>query len=193
MSRALDTRLRAASRLALSDDHYNRLAKKALDDVLAAFKPLDAAEKFVELFYAWVPIAWRSGSRANVLRLGRTAEVLKQSLMIRAMLDKQAKAYVEARKSEDVKKALDKAKTQALNRAAFYARDQSGNLYHKAATTQAAHDGYVGYIWVRTVSASPRDVHLARVGKFYRFGEVKDEPGVLPNCKCSMQPVKAIP
>lgn len=191
MARALDRKLRAASRLALSQDHFDRLARQALKEVLEAFKPLDVALRFVDLFRSWLPIAWKSSAPANTL--GRGAQAFQQSLIIRSMLDKQVKDFSTARLADAPKEALEKAQKRALNRAAFYARDQSGNMYHKAARTQAQHDGYVGYIWVRTTSASPRDEHLGRVGKFYRFGEVSDEPGVLPNCKCSMQPVRAIP
>lgn len=45
----------------------------------------------------------------------------------------------------------------------------------------------VGYIWVRTTSAHPREKHLERVDEFFTFGEVEDEPGVLPGCKCTME------
>lgn len=188
MSKALDRQLRAASRRALNQIHYERLAREAVENVLSTFKHTEVAKRIVELFYAWVPIAWRSAERATTI--GQQVDVLRQQLMIEAMLNKQAADYSKALQTG---RPLDKEAKKATNRAAFYSRDQSGHLYHRAAVKQATRDGYIGYIWERTTSASPRDVHLNRVGRFFRFGEVSDEPGVLPNCKCGMRPVREIP
>lgn len=189
MSKALDRQLKAAAKRALNGVHYERLAREAMEAVLTTFRHTELATRIVELFYAWVPIAWRSAQRATTI--GQQVDVLRQQLMIEAMLRKQVTDYTKAFHAGETKFG-NQAKKSA-NRAAFYSRDQSGHLYHRAAVKQAATDNYIGYIWLRTTSASPRDEHLNRVGKFFYFGQVGDEPGVLPNCKCGMRPVREEP
>ena len=76
-----------------------------------------------------------------------------------------------------------------LNRAAFYAMDQTGFNFGSAQKALSEASGARRYRWLRTSSKNPRDWHLDRVGKIFTFGEVDDEPGVLPNCKCSLEPV----
>lgn len=75
-------------------------------------------------------------------------------------------------------------------RAAFYAQDQVGVFFNELTRIRAQHIGTDGYIWVRTTAKNPRDFHLKRVGQFFRWGEVEDEPGVLPNCRCTAKPVR---
>jgi hypothetical protein len=74
-------------------------------------------------------------------------------------------------------------------RSRFYARDQSGRIYNEASRVIQRQAGARSYIWLRTTSANPRDRHLRRVGNEYEYGEVPDEPGDLPNCKCGRKPV----
>jgi hypothetical protein len=192
MQKALEKRLVQAHRLALSDAHFKRLADRAVVDVLQAFDHADIAKTTVAQFYSWASVAWRS-SRPVPTVLEQKVAALKQMGVMRAALNKHVSAYEGARVSQDPDATFKRVIKQGLNRAAFYARDQAGILYHEGAVKQATHDGYIGYVWVRTTSASPRDIHIKRVGQFFEFGEVTDEPGVLPNCKCSMRPVKVRP
>lgn len=192
MQKALERRLVQAHKLALSDAHFKRLADRAVVDVLQAFDHATLAKDTVAQFYRWASVAWKSSAQVPTA-LEQKVAALRQMGSMRAALTKHAAAYETARIAQDPAAALKRVVKQGLNRAAFYARDQAGNLYHEAARKQATHDGYVGYVWVRTTSASPRDIHTRRVGKFFEFGEVSDEPGVLPNCKCSMRPVKVRP
>lgn len=74
-------------------------------------------------------------------------------------------------------------------RADFYAQDQVGVFYNDLTRLRARHVGSDQYVWVRTTSKNPRDHHLDRVGKTFVWGQVEDEPGVLPNCKCTARPV----
>jgi len=189
MQKALDRRLVAAGKIAISDAHFKRLADKAVADVLLAFKHNDMARDIVASFHAWVALAWKSHQPVPSA-LTQKAEALGQMQAMRTSLNKHANDYVQARVAVNPEQALEKAAKRALNRAAFYARDQAGNLYNKAATQQASYEGFQYYEWVRTTSASPRDVHMGRVGQIFKFGELSDPPGVLPNCKCSMRPVK---
>jgi hypothetical protein len=188
MVKALDRRLLVAHRLALSDDHFRRLADVAVVDVLRTFKHTDIARGFVAKVYAWLPIAWRSSRPFNSV-LEQKVAVLRQAAIIRSLVEKQVAEFTKARLLEHPKPGFEKARIQSLNKAAFYARNEAGTVYHDVSVKQAAHDGFIGYVWVRTTSVSPRDIHIKRVGQFFLFGEVKDEPGVLWNCKCSMRPM----
>lgn len=190
--RALDRRLLAAHRLAVSDDHFRRLADLAVVDVLRTFKHTDIARGFVAKVFTWLPIAWRSNRPINSV-LEQKVAVLRQAAIIRSLVEKQVAEFTKARLLEHPKPGFEKVRIQSVNKAAFYAQNEAGTLYHEVSRKQAAHDGYIGYVWVRTTSASPRDVHLDRVGKFFMFGEVTDEPGVLWNCKCSMRPMNHRP
>lgn len=182
MVRNLEASLRVARRIAMSEAHFNRLAQEAMDRALLGAN--DKARAFVDSIYVWNLRAWRS-DRPAMTGLERQVETLRQVTVMRALLSKRiersAQAFVNGEPNPDIK--------PDLNRAAFFARDQAGNIYHGSAKAQATSEGAIGYIWVRTTSASPRDVHLERVDNFYEFGELPDEPGVLPNCKCSMEPV----
>lgn len=55
-----------------------------------------------------------------------------------------------------------------------------------AQQTQAA-----GYIWLRTTSVDPRDRHLRRVGRYFRWSDPPEggHPGTEINCKCGFRPV----
>jgi hypothetical protein len=77
-----------------------------------------------------------------------------------------------------------------MYRAAFYAQDQVGVFFNDLTRLRAQHAGYGRYVWVRTTSAHPRDFHLDRVGRTYQWSELEDEPGALPNCKCTARPVR---
>ena len=168
----------------MSEAHFNRMATDAMNRALAGSN--DKARAFVDAIYAWQLRAWRS-DRPAMTQVERHVASLKQVTVMRALLNKRlersAAAFVNGEPNPDLK--------PDLNRAAFYARDQAGAVYHESAKTQAKSEGAIGYIWVRTTSASPRDFHLDRVDNFYEFGELSDEPGVLPNCKCSLEPVYA--
>lgn len=168
----------------MSEAHFNRMAADAMNRALAGSN--ERAKAFVDAVYAWQLRAWRS-DRPAMTQVERQVASLKQVTVMRSLLNKRlersAKAFVNGEPNPDLK--------PDLNRAAFYARDQAGNVYHESAKTQAKSEGAIGYIWVRTTSASPRDFHLDRVDNFYEFGELSDEPGVLPNCKCSLEPVYA--
>lgn len=181
MVRQLDTRLRVASRIAMSEEHFDRLAKEALDEVLLGAQGV--ARKFVIGVFSWVSRAWKTQMAPS--RTEQAVATLKQLNVSRALLTK----HLAEAKEAFVAKESHPSPKKSLNRAAFYARDQTGTAYSTASKKQSQWDGAIGYIWVRTTSASPRDEHLDRVDQFFNFGEVSDEPGVLPNCKCSMEPV----
>jgi hypothetical protein len=182
MVRTLEASLRVARSIAMSEEHFTRLAQEAVARAMRGSN--DKARAFVDSIYTWNLRAWRS-ERPAITGLERQVETLRQITIMRALLMKRVErstvAFVNGEPNPDIK--------PDLNRAAFYARDQAGNIYHGSAKAQASSEGAIGYIWVRTTSASPRDFHLDRVDNFYEFGELPDEPGVLPNCKCSMEPV----
>lgn len=78
-------------------------------------------------------------------------------------------------------------------RADFYAQDQVGVFYNDLTRLRSQAAGATQYTWVRTTSLNPRDFHLERVGKTFTFGHLQDEPGVLPNCKCTARPILDAP
>lgn len=119
--------------------------------------------------------------------LRRRAMRLRALGAVRAQVDKTADALKAA---WDPDRGLEDFNAQPhYNRAAFYAQDQAGFNFGRAQKELAEKGGAIGYIWLRTTADNPREQHLSRVGKFFRFGEVADEPGVLYNCQCSLRPV----
>lgn len=71
----------------------------------------------------------------------------------------------------------------------FYARDQTGNIYHDVALEQARNVGVRKYEWMRTTSKNPRRHHLQRVGNVYTIDDppADGHPGTQVNCKCGMR------
>lgn len=103
------------------------------------------------------------------------------------------------------RKAITDVRTM-LRRALITARDQrdvlasrsvqrawaerlAGFILHQLDVLLAEATGAVGYTWLRTTSTHPRSNHLRRVGKFYRWGDLDDEPGEAWGCKCGARPV----
>jgi uncharacterized protein with gpF-like domain len=166
--RQADFEYNAESALKALEPRFERIAQGLVDDLIrSAQRGIESPVKFDEI-------------RRAAMRL-RTYGALQAH----------ARKTLEAAKGywtpEEGLKGFDPR--EHLNRAAFYAMDQTGFLYGAAQKELAESSGARRYVWLRTSSKNPRDWHLDRVGKTFRFGELDDEPGVLPNCKCSLRPI----
>lgn len=182
-------RLRRLQGLNLSPAQFESAAKAIKTEVL-----LD----HLEVSTNWFVTTMRSRSNRDFLRLtgkrpaapdeGILREArLRQRGAIEALVDQLIRAAISHYSQNNTLRGLP-IRPHRL-RAAFYAQDQVGVIYNELTKARAQHAGMTRYVWVRTTSANPRDFHLERVGKTYAWGDVEDEPGVLPNCKCTARPI----
>jgi hypothetical protein len=75
-------------------------------------------------------------------------------------------------------------------RGEFYARNETGNIYHRTTAQFDAELGVNEWVWLRTTAANPRDFHLRRVGTIFTRDTYPDMPGDLYNCQCGMKPTR---
>lgn len=129
------------------------------------------------------------GAGAPGEKVGIPRQLMKELLAIneRAMRDYTRQAMAAFRKRGD-RSVLSVARG-LYQKAGAWARATAGLTNSKLNEARAKQTGSVGYYWQRTRSANPRDEHLSRVGRFFEWGEVEDEPGVAFGCKCGARPV----
>lgn len=173
-----------ASKIALRQTHFDDLMDRVEENALSSFQS-QVADDMVDAMIRQAQLDIESPVEFDPLR--RRAMRLRALGAVRAHAEKTIDAL---KSSWDPDKGLEAFSAKPhYNRAAFYAQDQAGFNFGRAQKELAEKGGAIGYIWLRTTADHPRERHLNRVGRFYRFGEVSDEPGVLYNCQCSMKPV----
>lgn len=77
------------------------------------------------------------------------------------------------------------------NKLIFHARNEIEEHYATLNQLRQQDSGGDSYEWLETVSYNPRESHLKRVGKIFRWDSPPDggHPGTEPNCKCGARTI----
>ena len=154
------------------EDRDNQLARSVVQQIAADVQRAYEAEGFTG------PI--------TQFPLTQKVQNLRQMSAVKALVDKTFEQMATAGPNVDE----DAFASLSVNRARFYAKNETGIVTGALQKASAQKTGAIGFVWLRTRSAHPREDHLENVGKFFRFNEYTGElPGELYNCKCSMKPI----
>lgn len=210
--RTIDDALEKLKRAERADpDVWENLLREAERAYKSAFDTLDdieLAQETVERIVAYNRTQWETHKPDDVeenptalnMNPDRVREWVQDQLdSMRALIRRYYDRLKDPETDEDglvivplLFGAAATAKGISDRRAAFYARDQHGDVNGETAERIAKQMGYDAYEWLRTTADNPRERHLGRVGKIYKFSEPPPggHPGSEHNCQCGARPVR---
>lgn len=148
-----------------------RMLRRLLNTLRPANRVSDEALQEIEVIHreAWI----EAGADADRAVLPRSALNEARKLVRRAGKAVRSKRHVFA--SEIFRRA--------------WAERLAGSVLHILDVSLAKATGSTGFVWLKTTSVHPRSEHLKRVGRFYRWGQLEEEPGEAWGCKCGARPI----